>query len=128
MMKRTSIAAIVFASQATLAIAQSVQTTDRQVVNPEDSGYLGGWVQRDPVAAAPRAQAAISSRAPVISAIAVERNNVNPEDSGYLGGWAQDHASRAEAAISPRTPATPAIAVERNNVNPEDSGYRGPGV
>ncbi|MBI2959144.1 MAG: hypothetical protein HYY28_02430 [Betaproteobacteria bacterium] len=115
MMKRTAIAAIVFASQATLAIAQS-----SQFVNPEDSGYLGGWVQRDPVAAAPGATLA--------SPIAAGDRFVGPEDSGYLGGWAQDLASRSETAISPRAPAAPAIAVERNIVNPEDSGYRGPGA
>ncbi|MBI4292229.1 MAG: hypothetical protein HY661_12205 [Betaproteobacteria bacterium] len=120
MMKRTTIAVIVFASQATLAIAQSTQTTARQVVNPEDSGYLGAWVQLDPVAAAPRAV--------LTSPIAAGHRFAGPEDSGYLGGWGQDDASRAQAAISPRAPATPAIAIERSNVNPEDSGYRGPGV
>lgn len=81
MMKRTAIAVIVFASQATLAIAQSTHTMDRRVVNPDDSGYRGGWGQND----GSRAATATAPRASVTPTIAIDGSTVNPEDSGYRG-------------------------------------------
>ncbi|MBI4290159.1 MAG: hypothetical protein HY661_01610 [Betaproteobacteria bacterium] len=100
----------------TMVFSQVVNASE--VVNPEDSGYLGPVILDNAYQA--KAAAAPSTSSPSRFHVVV-----NPEDSGYLGPVILDNAYQAKAAAAPGASSPSRIRVV---VNPDDSGYLGPEV
>ncbi|MBI4290122.1 MAG: hypothetical protein HY661_01425 [Betaproteobacteria bacterium] len=112
MSRKLNIIALAFLS--TIAFSQLGNAFE--VVNPENSGYLGPVTEDN----AYEAKAAAS---PDTSSFSRFSAVVNPEDSGYLGPVTLDSGYRGQAAA---TPSTSSLSRFNVVVNPENSGYLGP--